>query len=105
MTKSGRFTGICSPVKILSSNGWLFHLSNNSVNTLWEKRFYSPGLLRKLKCFSLRLCLIFYSFDEIIGNQALKYGCFINNGWAPLERANQPVRLFFKNMCNLMLAL
>lgn len=94
MNKSGRFIGICSPAKILSGNGWLFHLSNNSVNTLWEKMFSSPGLLRKLKCFSLHLCLIFHSVNEIIEIRPEKYDCFINNGWAPLERANQPVRLF-----------
>lgn len=72
MNKSGGFIGICSPAKILDDKGWLFSLSNNSVNTLWEKMFPSPGLLRKLKCFSLHLCLIFHSANEIIENQALK---------------------------------
>lgn len=72
MNKSGGFIGIHSPAKIVSDEGWLFHLSNNSVNTLWEKRFSSPGLQRKLKCFSLHLCLIFHSANEKIENQALK---------------------------------
>lgn len=72
MKNSGGFIGIHSPAKILSDKGWLFRLSDNSVNTLWEKRFSSPGLLRKLKCFCLHLCLIFHSANEIIENQALK---------------------------------
>lgn len=72
MSKCGGFIDVCSPAEILNLKGWLFCLPNVLLNIVWEKRLSFPGFLRKLKCFSLHLCLIFHSSNEIIENQALK---------------------------------